>query len=157
MRKRGFSIHKLIFTATLFTILSSAAIAEVLYVDSQNGNDTNPGTSEKPLFTLGKAAMLVNNSSDSGPTTIKIFPGIYNLTETIVIENSRPYSVKNRLTIEARVLPDDPGWKPLFMPVILSTENPKNPERPDVMTETYGIKIKINDANIEFLIKGIKI
>jgi len=151
MRQRDFSIHQLIFTAMLFTILSSVAIAEVLYVDSKNGNDINPGTREKPLSSLGKAVTLVNNSSDSGPTTIKILPGIYNLTKAIVIKNSRPYTKKDRLIIEASVLPDDPGWKPVFMPVILSTENPKNPERPDVMTETYGIKIKVSYVTIRGL------
>ena len=131
--------HWFIFIFLVITIITPRAISEVLYIDSTNGNDTNPGTSEKPLSTLSKAAMLVNNNSNSGPTIIKILPGIYNLTQAVVIINSRPYTKKDRLTIEASVLPDDPGWKPVFMPVILSTENPKNPERPDVMTETYGI------------------
>jgi hypothetical protein len=131
--------------------LNPRVIAEVLYLDSTNGNDTNPGTREKPLSTLGKAAILVNNNSDSGPTTIKILPGIYNLTQAVVVINSRPYTEKKRLTIEAAVLPDDPGWRPQLMPIILSTENPRNPEKPDVITGTYGIQIKVSHVTIRGL------
>jgi hypothetical protein len=93
----------------------------------------------------------VNSNSNSGPTIIKILPGIYNLTQAVVLKNSRQYTEKDRLTIEASVLPDDPGWKPQLMPMIFSTENPRNPERPDIITGTYGIQIKINHVTIRGL------
>lgn len=78
MRQRGILNYRFIFMALVVAILAPEVIAEVLYVDSTNGNDTNPGTMEKPLSTLGKAVILVNNNSNSGPTIIKILPGIYN-------------------------------------------------------------------------------
>jgi hypothetical protein len=123
----------------------------VLFVDNINGDDTNPGTREKPLSTLGQAVTLVNNSPHSGPTIIKIFPGIYNLTQALVFKNSRPYTKQNRLKIEASILPDNLGWKPQLMPIILSTENPRNPEKPDLMTGTYGIRIKVSHVTIRGL------
>ena len=148
IRLRGIMNYRFIFVVLFVAILAPGVIAEVFFVDSTNGNDTNLGTREKPLSTLGKAVILVNNNSDSGPTVIKILPGIYNLTQAVVIKNSRPYTTKNRLTIEALVLPDDPGWKPQLMPMILSTEDPRNPEKPDLMTGTYGIQIKVSHITI---------
>ena len=148
MRLRGIMNYRFIFVVLFVAILAPGVIAEVFFVDSTNGNDTNPGTKEKPLSTLSKATILMNNNSSSGPTIIKILPGIYNLTQAVVLKNSRPYTKKDRLTIEASVLPDDPGWKTQLMPMILSTENP---ERPDVMTGTYGIQIKVSHVTIRGL------
>ena len=151
MRQRNVPKYLIVFAILIIVILGPIVKAEVLYVDSTMGSDKNPGTEEKPLSTLGKAAILVNNNPNSGPTIIKILPGIYNLTETVVFNNSRPYTEKDRLTIEALVLPDDPGWKPQFMPMISSTEDIRNPERPDMITGTYGFRIKISHVTIRGL------
>jgi hypothetical protein len=139
---------RIVFGILLSTILVPAAIAETLYVDSRSGNDDNPGTKEKPLQTIGKAAVIVNGKQEAGPTTIKIGQGVYNLTEAAVFENTRPYTKEKRLTIEATVLPDDPNWKPASMPIILSTEDPG---KPDVLTGTYSLKIKISHVTIRGL------
>ncbi len=151
MRQRGILNYQFIFMALAVAILAPGVIAEVLYVDSTNGNDTNPGIREQPLKTIGKAAKLVNRSTESGPTTIKVAPGVYALTETVVFENTRPYTKEKRLTMEATVLPDETKWKPQLMPVILSTEDPRNLEKPDLMTGTYGIKIKLSHVTIRGL------
>jgi hypothetical protein len=66
----------------------------------------------------------------------------------VLFENTRPYTKEKRLTIEATVLPDDPNWKPALMPVVLSTEDPG---KPDVLTETYSLKIKNNYVTIRGL------
>jgi len=142
---------RIVFMALVIAISAPNLIAEVLFVDSTNGNDTTPGTKVKPLSTLGKAAILVNNNSNSGPTTIKILPGIYNLSQAVVLKNSHQYTEQDRLTIEASILPDDPGWEPQFMPMIFSTENPMNPKRPDVITGTYGMQIKVSHVTIRGL------
>jgi hypothetical protein len=134
-----------------FTMTVANLSAETLYVDSRNGNDTNPGTKEEPLTTLRRAARLVNSRNMPGPTTIKIAPGIYNQTETLVFENSRPYTDKDRLTIEATTSPDRLKWDPALMPVILSTQDPKDPEKPDQHTETYSLKIKLSHVTIRGL------
>lgn len=137
-----------IFMILVFTTIASNVIAKTLYVDSRNGNDTNPGTKEKPLSTMGQAAIMVNSRTEAGPTTIKVAPGIYNLTKSVVFENSRPYTEKDRLLIEATVLPDEPEWKPALMPVILSTEDPRKVENLGRLTETYSLKIKISHVTI---------
>lgn len=144
-RTLNFSIA---FVVLVIGVLASSLIAETLYVDSRNGNNTNPGTKEKPLLTIGKAANIVNSSKEPGPTTIKIVPGVYNLTKAVLFENTRPYTKEKRITIEATILPDDPNWKPALMPIILSTADTG---KPDVLTETYSLKIKISYVTIRGL------
>jgi hypothetical protein len=139
------------FAALVFATLAANAIAETLYVDSSRGNDANPATREKPLKTLGQAAAMVNSKTDTGPTIVKIAPGIYNLTECVVFDNSRPYTEQDRLVIEATVLPDDPNWNPALMPVILSTEDPRKPGEFNRRTETYSLKIEISHVTINGL------
>ncbi|MHC4396614.1 MAG: right-handed parallel beta-helix repeat-containing protein [Planctomycetota bacterium] len=139
---------RIVFMALIVMMLASSVIAETIYVDNRNGNDANPGSKEKPLHTINQAAVMVSNSNARGPTTIKIAPGVYNLTKAVVFENTRPYTKEKRLTIEATVLPDDPQWKPAVMPVILSTEDPG---KPDVLTETHSLKIKTSYVTIRGL------
>lgn len=139
------------FVGLVFIVSASNAIAQTLYVDSRTGSDTNPGTEEKPLRTIGQAAAIVNSGTQPGPTTIKISPGIYNLAECATFENKRASTEKERLVIEAVTLPDDPQWKPALMPVILSTEDPRKPENLDQQTETYGLKIKLSHVMIQGL------
>lgn len=102
-------------------ILAPLVNAEVLYVDGINGNDKNPGTNDKPLRTIAQVAAIVNDSKEPGPTTIKVRPGIYIIDEIVTFENQRSYTQSARLTIEATILPDDPTWLPVHMPIILST------------------------------------
>jgi len=151
MNRREKSNVRLIFLIAAVSIFSPIVKSEVLYIDGTLGDDKNPGTRDKPLSSLGKAAILVNNKTNSGPTIIKILPGIYNLTQSAVFNNSRPYTEKDRLTIEASVLPDDPGWKPQLMPLIFSTEDLRNPEKPDLITGTYGIQVKVSHVTIRGL------
>lgn len=139
---------RIVFGILVSVILVPAAIAETLYVDSRSGNDDNPGTKGKPLQTIGKAAVIVNGKQEAGPTTIKIGQGVYNLTEAVIFENTRAYTKEKRLTIEATVLPDDLQWKPASMPIILSTEDTG---KPNVLTETYSLKIKISHVTIRGL------
>lgn len=140
-----------VFLVVLILLLTSLVHAEILYVDSINGDDTNPGTQERPLCTLGKTFTLVNDNVSPGPTVIKILPGLYNLTQTLVLKNSRPYTEQERVTIEASVLPDDPKWTPQCMPMIFSTEDPRDHKKPDLITGTYGIKIRISHVTLRGL------
>ncbi len=79
MRLRTKLVYRAPFIFLIVCISASSIFADVLYVDSQNGNDVNPGAKEKPLRTIGKAAMIVNSRSEAGPTTIKVSPGIYKM------------------------------------------------------------------------------
>jgi len=139
------------FVALVFAMWARKTIAETVHVDSINGNDTNPGTKEKPLRTIGRAAIMVNGRTEAGPTTIKIAPGIYNLTKSAVFQNARPYTEKDRLVIEAVILPDEPQWKPALMPVILSTEDPRKPGELDKLTESYSLRMPISHVTIRGL------
>ncbi len=149
MNTREMSGFQIVLVALGFVILAPALIAETLYVDSRNGNDKNPGTKEKPLCTITQAAATVNDSNAPGPTTIKIAPGIYNLTKAVLFDNKRPYTKEKRLTIEATILPDDPNWKPASMPIILSTENP-----PKGDNEKHMLGLKIEKSHVT--VRGLK-
>jgi hypothetical protein len=135
----------------IIIVSASNAIAETLYIDDISGSDKNSGTENKPLRTLGQAVVMANSKAEPGPTTIKIAPGVYNIDKCVIFENKRPYTEKERLIIEATILPDDPNWKPALMPVVLSTEDPRQPGKPGEHTETYSLKIKISHVTIRGL------
>jgi hypothetical protein len=139
------------FVGLVFALPAGTVTAETLYVDGRIGSDENPGTGEKPVRTIRQAAAMVNGQTEKGPSTIKITPGVYNLDKSVVFENQRAYTEKDRLTIEASILPDDPEWKPTDMPAILSTEDPRQAGRGEGLTETYGIKIKMSHVTIRGL------
>ena len=125
--------------------------AETLYVASRGGRDTNPGTAEQPLQTLGQVAAVVNAKNAREATTVRLRPGIYALPATVVFENHRAYTRELRLTLEALVLPDDPHWRPELMPAILSVEDPRQAAALDRPTQTYGLKIKMSHVTVRGL------
>lgn len=139
---------RLILITLICAIPASGAIARTIYVDSKYGDDVDPGTKQKPLRSLSKAAQIVNSKTQSGPATIKIQPGIYSLEKSVVFDRADRFTEKQRLIIEASILPDDPNWTPASMPVILSTENPGISEK---LTETYSLKIKRSYVTIRGL------
>jgi len=150
MKKRSL-LNRWIVLVLLIVISAPGLIAETLYVNSRNGSDTNPGSMEKPLQSISKAAELVNAKPEAGPAVIKILPGTYQIDKTVVFENSRPFTQKKRLVIEAAILPDDPQWKPGLMPAVFSTENLYDPQKPDRITGTYGLRIKVSHVTIRGL------
>jgi hypothetical protein len=141
----------LFITVLVIAILTTNAPAETIYVDARNGNDDNPGTKDNPVRTVGRAAVIVNGSTGKGPATIKIAPGIYSLSKSVEFGGTRQYTEKERLVIEASILPDDTQWKPALMPVILSTEDPRKQGGLDGLTATYGIKIGVSHVTIRGL------
>jgi hypothetical protein len=90
----------------------SSAMAETIHVDVRRGYDTSPGTMERPLKTLGRAAAIVNGRSGVGATIVKLAPDVYTLSEAAVFKPNRPHTEQDRLIIEATLLPDDPQWRP---------------------------------------------
>jgi len=139
------------FSVLAFAILVQAVTAETIYVDGGMGVDENPGTKERPVGTVGRAAEIVNNRKEPGPAVVKISPGIYNLTESAEFGGAQLYTEKDRLVIEASILPDDPQWKPALMPVILSTEDPRKQGRLGELTATYGLKIQVSHVTVRGL------
>ena len=151
MRQKSMLMAGIVFGVLVLALSVPVTIGETLYVDGVSGNDGNPGTEEKPLLTIGKAAIIVNSKTEAGPTTIKVAPGVYNLSKAVVFENNRPYTKEKRLTIEATILPDDPNWKPALMPVVLSTEVPQQWEKTKAQVEASGLKIEISHVTIRGL------
>ncbi len=138
----------IVSTLLVFVVLVPNGVAETLYVSAATGEDENPGTKQKPLRTIGRAAVMINSRTEGGPTTIMVAPGIYGLEEAVVFENKRAYTEKDRLVIEAAILPDEPSWTPAVMPIILSIEDPRGRGRLNRHTETYSIKIKVSHVTI---------
>ncbi|MHC4243437.1 MAG: hypothetical protein ACYSU4_13605, partial [Planctomycetota bacterium] len=126
--------------------LCACSNAETISVDSKNGNDANPGTEQKPVKTIARAAAMINNSKDPGPTLIKIQPGVYVEDKPVVFDSKRPYTKQKRLIIQAAILPDAPEWKPTLMPIVLFTiegqgnENEKH--APGLMMELSHVTIR---------------
>jgi hypothetical protein len=149
MKIRVILNHRLIFLVVAVALLGSMASAEVLYVDDINGNDAHPGTEDRPLRSIARAAVMVNNGKEPGPTTIRIKPGAYCITETVMFENSRRYSEDDRLIIEAMVLPDEKDWTPAMMPVVLSTVKG---EGSSTEKHAIAIRVEVNHATV----RGIK-
>ncbi|MEN6387265.1 MAG: right-handed parallel beta-helix repeat-containing protein [Phycisphaerales bacterium] len=124
--------------------------ADIIFINNQTGSDENPGTKQKPLKTLLKAAEITNNNSFKSGLIIRLSPGIYNLDQTLIFNNSR-FSAKNRLIIEAEILPDDPNWHPDLMPIIISSQYPVQKTDYAKQTETYSIKIKNSYVTVQGL------
>ncbi|WP_223833588.1 hypothetical protein [Pedobacter riviphilus] len=123
------------------------AQAEQLYVNPQTGNDTNSGIKTHPLKTIFEAAKRVNLNKAQGATTIFLSAGVHLLTETVVFTNDK-YTFKNRLVICADVMPDDAGWTPQKMPVVVTAV----PLAPGIGgEEAKGIQPEVSHVTIEGL------
>lgn len=97
----------------------SGLYAQTIYIDAKHGNDLNPGTEVLPIKTLKKAAEKINQSVGETSTELILTEGIYLLDSAIIFKPAIEYSTTNRLVIRAKVLPDDPNWKPSSMPSVL--------------------------------------
>ncbi|MCC7009589.1 MAG: hypothetical protein IT184_12305 [Acidobacteria bacterium] len=95
---------------------------QTLHLNPSTGSDTNTGAVERPLRSLAEAARRVNESTGAGPMTIVLAEGVYSVAEPTLLEPSRrTFSRRDRLTIRAEVLPDDPSWHMGRMPTLIHT------------------------------------
>ncbi len=136
----------------IFFLLISAVNAEVIYLDSRNGDDANPGSKEQPVKTFLKAAEMINNSTETGGATVIVAAGVYPLAERILLKNERPFSREERLTIRAAILPGDADWRPGMMPVLISTQERAAPDiSKERGTTMYGLQVEVNHVTIQGL------
>ncbi|MBV9987170.1 MAG: hypothetical protein JO301_05795 [Chitinophagaceae bacterium] len=135
------------FLALALTLSALMASGEQLYINGRKGNDANPGTQAEPLRTLNEAARRINANPQLGATTVIVAEGVYPLTETVLLSNDK-YSQNNRLVIRAEVMPDDPGWNPQRMPLIVNTA-PMIPGNDG--EESRGIDVEASHVTIEGL------
>lgn len=103
----------------IFCAIALMCQSQIIYVDSNNGNDSNPGTIDAPVYSLHKAIDFVN-SENNGVYVIKINPGIYVLEKPLEIKSIKPLSKEKRIVFESSILPGDSLWTPEMMPVIIN-------------------------------------
>jgi len=139
---------KQLFFLLMMTISSLIASAEELYINAKTGNDKNTGSQSQPLKTIGEAANRIDANTTKEATTIILSEGVYALTETVLFNNNK-FSVENRLTIRAEVLPDDANWNPQRMPIITAVI-PGTPTRGDG-EEARGLEIEVSHVTIDGL------
>ncbi len=135
----------------LVAALMSIGRAETVHVNVGTGDDSNPGTLDKPLRTLGQAVTVGLDPTASGSVTIVIASGLYSLNHCVTLGGNRAFTEQDRLTIRASILPDDPQWHLGLMPVIVSTENPERPGVPGQPSETYSLKVQTSHVTIQGL------
>lgn len=93
-----------------------------IYLNPYTGNDSNPGTRDKPLKTLVAASRLVNEDTSDKAITIFLAEGIYPINETATFQpTARTFTKTARLTISAEVLPEDENWNTASMPTLIHT------------------------------------
>jgi hypothetical protein len=141
---------KKIFLSGVFSLLFWLSIqAQTVYVDSNIGDDKNPGSKESPVYSIQKAAEIIR-SNDNEIYVMKINPGIYVLDKHISVSTEKPMDNK-RIVIEASVLPDDSTWSPEKMPVIINSS--LKGEIPDA-DFSYVISFLINESHV--CMRGLK-
>jgi hypothetical protein len=125
-----------------------AVNAQVVYVDSNTGDDRNPGTKESPVYSIHKAAEIIW-SRDNDIYIIKINPGIYILDKHVSVATEKVMTSK-RIIIEASILPGDISWTPEKMPVI--TSKAKKGEIPD--SYHFVVSFLIDESHVT--VRGLK-
>ena len=109
-----------VFLTTILFACFSKTSAQTLYVDALKGRDDAKGTAAEPLASLQKAVATATNFSGNEPVTIKLGPGVYELTDKLIPETKNNGNDAARYTIEAMIMPDEKDWKPTLMPIIQS-------------------------------------
>jgi len=109
-------MKNLILISFLAFICHLTIHGQAVYVDSNTGNDKNPGTKESPVYSISKAAEIIRNR-DNDIYTVKINPGIYVMDSHVLVTTEKEMTDKH-IAIEASILPDDTLWTPEKMPVI---------------------------------------
>jgi len=126
--------------------LSGRLSAQTLYVDGQKGSDSARGIISAPLKSLQKAVEIAKDFSGNEPVTIKLGPGLYELTDRLNIETRNIGNNATKYTLEAVIMPDDTAWKPWLMPIIQSVSFNNNKQYFDhcagIMAERANVCIR---------------
>jgi hypothetical protein len=141
-------MKNLLLISFLIFICHFTVHAQAVYVDSNTGDDKNPGTKEAPVFSIRKAAEIIG-SRDNDIYTMKINPGIYILDSHVSVTTEKEMTDK-RIIIEASILPGDTSWTPEKMPVIACKA--KKGELPE--SYHFVASFLINESHVT--IRGIK-
>ena len=135
---------------------TSVADGTTLYLHPYKGADSNPGSKDSPLRTPAEAARRVNANTGSGPITIVLTEGIYALNEAALFQPKRPFTKTARLTMRAKVSPDDPTWTQSRMPALIHTmplDTTWNGQPDPFGGVAYGLQTETSHVTIQ----GLKI
>lgn len=128
-----------------------------IYINSNNGVDSNKGTKENPLKSLSEAAKRVSAAEGKGAITVFLSVGVYGMSETADFNPQKwKFSKFNRLTIRAEILPDDATWSPAEMPIIISTM-PFSVEKNDKRELMGEQNFRIIVPNSHLIIQSLRI
>jgi hypothetical protein len=128
-----------------------------IYLHPEKGADGYSGAKDSPLKTLAAAARRVNESAGTAATTVVLLECVYAVNEPALFKPAnRSFTRDARLTIHAEVRPDDSGWSPQNMPVLIHTMPPS----PNWMGRTdpfggvgYGMQFETSHVTVQ----GLKI
>lgn len=147
---RSYFLFCLICLFSAEVLYAETSNIRVIYVDSEIGDDKNPGTKESPIYSIEKAVEIIE-SKDNNIYIMKLNPGIYVLDKPVLISTQKDITDK-RIVIEAGILPDEPSWTPEQMPVIISSS--KKGDIPFEDAFNFVICFFIDVSHITF--RGIK-
>lgn len=126
-----------------------------IYVNANTGKNNNDGAQSSPLQTLSEATKRVNSAKGKGAITIYLSRGTYGLAETADFNPVNwEFTKENRLTVRAEILPDDKGWNPADMPVLISTmpfTEEKNDKNEITGAQNFGVLIQNSHVTIQGL------
>ena len=142
-------MKKLLFCVSCF-FLFNTGYSQIIYINPEQGNDNNSGSQLEPISTLNEGIKRVNQySGEYDSLVLKLQPGLYVLDKNLTIKNNSNFTLKNTLTIEAEVMPDDASWTPPKMPVLISTSLPESSTGEPC---TYSLRVETSHATV----RGIK-
>jgi hypothetical protein len=99
----------------------AAVEGNIIYIKLATGADTNSAAEDSRLRTLAEAARRVNQTKGTGPMTVILSEGCMRSAKLHVQAGSAQLH-RDRLTIRAEVLPDDPDWHTGRMPTLIHTQ-----------------------------------
>jgi hypothetical protein len=141
-------VKKIFIIILLLFVCQNISFSQVVYVDSNTGNDNNTGTKDAPVFSIQKAAEIIN-STDNDIYVMKINPGIYILNKHVSVTTKKEMTDKY-IVIEASILPDSSAWTPDKMPVIMSISK-KGEFTGEQNKNIVGFSIEENNVEIRGL------
>jgi hypothetical protein len=89
-----------------------------IYVDGTNGSDSNPGSPDKPLRTIGAAAAIAQTNNQAGiGTQVNVNPGTYREAISLL---KTPNDTALPMTFQSNPNPPDGESGPVIVPALMS-------------------------------------
>jgi len=135
----------------LFVMNRCSLSAQTLYVDIHKGNDSASGAIASPLKSLQKAVAMAEGFSGEEPVTIKLAPGLYELTGRLDLQTKNNGNGIAKYTFEAAIMPDDSMWSPASMPVIQSLSGNNNQKYFDHCSGIFADRANVCIQGVKFI------